>query len=171
MLQPALQELSKSGYKDKFELVIFGALQPENPPDLAFKAHYLGTLNDDLSLALLYSAADVFVLPSIQENLANTMVEAMACGTPCVAFSIGGMPDIIEHLKNGYLAQPYKLEDLAEGITWVLANKERYQKLSHRAREKAEQEFTLKIQAQRYLSLYSEVVDGCDRKSSKPGVV
>jgi glycosyltransferase involved in cell wall biosynthesis len=125
LLQPALQELSKSGWKDRLEVVIFGASQPEDPPDFGFQAHYVGTLNDDLSLSVVYSAADVFVLPSIEENLANTVMEAIACGTPCVAFNIGGMPDMIDHQKNGYLAQAYRIEDLAQGINWVLENQER----------------------------------------------
>ncbi len=123
LLQPALQDLSKSEWQDGLELVIFGSSAPENPPDLGFKTHYLGTLSDDLSLAVVYSAADVFVLPSTQDNLPNTVLEAIACGTPCVAFNIGGMPDMIEHQKNGYLAQPDKIEDLAQGIAWVLENR------------------------------------------------
>ncbi|BAY42991.1 group 1 glycosyl transferase [Scytonema sp. HK-05] len=153
-LQPALQELSKSGWKDRLELVIFGVSKLESPPDFGLKANYLGTFNDDLSLALIYSAADVLVLPSIQDNLPNMVMEAIACGTPCVAFKIGGMPDMIEHHKNGYLAQPFHVEDLAQGIAWVLENPDRYQKLSHRAREKAEKEFTLEIQVLRYLDIY-----------------
>ncbi|MDJ0798478.1 MAG: glycosyltransferase family 4 protein [Calothrix sp. MO_167.B12] len=161
LLQPALQELSQSGWQDRLELVIFGASQPENPPEFGFKTHYLGTFSDDLSLTLVYSAADVFVLPSVEDNLPNTVLEAIACGTPSVAFNIGGMPDMIEHQKNGYLAQPYKIEDLAEGIAWVLENEDRSQKLSHRAREKAEQEFTLEIQARRYSSLFNEILTGC----------
>jgi glycosyltransferase involved in cell wall biosynthesis len=165
LLQPALQDLSQSGWHDKLELVIFGASQPENPPELGFKVHYLGTLSDDLLLALVYSAADVFVQPSTQENLANTVMEAIACGTPCVAFNIGGMPDLIEHEKNGYLAQPYQIDDLARGIAWVLENEERHQKLSYRAREKAEQEFTLDLQAGRYLSLFTEIANGCKHKN------
>jgi glycosyltransferase involved in cell wall biosynthesis len=159
LLQPALRDLSKSGWQDRLELVIFGASEPDNPPDFGLKAHYLGTFSDDLSLALVYSAADVFVLPSTQENLANTVMEAIACGTPCVAFNIGGMPDMIEHQKNGYLAQAYKNEDLAQGIAWVLENEERHQKLSHRACEKAQQEFTVEIQARRYLSIFTEICD------------
>jgi len=160
LLQPALQDLSKSGWQEGLELVIFGSSAPDKPLDLGFKTHYLGTLSDDLSLALVYSAADVFVLPSTQDNLPNTVLEAIACGTPCVAFNIGGMPDMIEHQKNGYLAQPYKIEDLAQGIAWVLENKERHRKLGDRAREKAEQEFTLEIQARRYLSLFTEILSG-----------
>jgi glycosyltransferase involved in cell wall biosynthesis len=157
LLQSALQDLSKTDWKDRLELVVFGYSQPENPPDLGFKIHYLGTLNDDLSLTLSYSAADVFVAPSMEDNLPNTVMESMACGTPSVAFKIGGMPDMIEHKKNGYLAQPYEVKDLAQGIVWVLENEERYHKLSYRAREKVEQEFTLEIQAHRYLSLFEEI--------------
>ncbi|MEM9905342.1 MAG: glycosyltransferase family 4 protein [Cyanobacteria bacterium P01_D01_bin.44] len=154
LLQPALQELAKSGWKDQLELVIFGASQPDRAPEFGLKTHYLGTLNDDLSLALAYSAADVFVLPAVQENLANTVMEALACGTPCVAFDIGGMPDMIEHHQNGYLAQPYKIDDLAQGVIWVLEHSERHQKLCARAREKVNQEFTLGIQARRYEALF-----------------
>ncbi|MCM0592910.1 MAG: glycosyltransferase family 4 protein [Gloeotrichia echinulata DEX184] len=157
LLKPALEDLSKSGWKDRLELAVFGASQPENPPDFGLKAHYLGTCNDDISLALVYSAADVFVLPSTEENLANTVMEAIACATPCVAFNIGGTSDMIEHEINGYLAQPFKVEDLAQGIAWVLENPERYEKLSYHAREKAEQEFTQEIQARRYLSIFKSL--------------
>ena len=160
LLQPALQDLSKSGWYSRLELVIFGADRPENQPEFGLKSHYLGTLNDDLSLSLVYSAADVFVLPSVQDNLPNTIMEAIACGTPCVAFNIGGMPDLIEHEQNGYLAQPYETEDLAQGIAWVLENEERHQKLSFRAREKVEEEFTMEIQARQYLSLFTEILEG-----------
>ncbi|QSJ15469.1 glycosyltransferase family 4 protein [Nostoc sp. UHCC 0702] len=156
LLQPALQKLSQAGWKDKIELIVFGASQPENPTEFGFQAHYLGKLNDDISLALVYCAADVFVAPSIQDNLPNTVLEAIACGTPCVTFNIGGMPDMIEHQKNGYLAQPYQIEDLAQGIAWVIENKERYKKLCDRAREKAEQEFNLELAARSYLSVYEE---------------
>ncbi len=159
LLQPVLQKLSQSGWQDKLELVIFGASRSDNLPDFGLPSHYVGKLNDDLSLATLYSAADIFVLPSVQDNLPNTIMEAIACGTPCVAFNIGGIPDLIEHKKNGYLAQPFKTEDLAQGIAWVLEKEERHQKLSYRAREKAEQEFALQIQAGRYLSLFKEIID------------
>jgi len=158
LLQSALQDLSQSAWQDKLELVIFGASRPEQPIDFGFKAHYLGELHDDLALALVYSAADLLVAPSIEENLPNTVLEAISCGTPCVAFNIGGMPDLIEHHENGYLAQPFKIEDLAQGIAWVLENSDRYQKLSHRAREKAEQEFALEIQAHRYSALFDEIL-------------
>ncbi|MDF5711735.1 MAG: glycosyltransferase family 4 protein [Nostoc sp. S4] len=158
LLLPALQSLSKSGWSDRLELVIFGCSQPLNPPEFGFKSGYLGKFNDDASLALLYAAVDVFIAPSIQDNLPNTVMEALACGTPCVAFNIGGMPDMIEHQRNGYLAQPFEIEDLAQGIAWVLEDKQRRQKLCDRAREKVEQEFTLELQAHRYASVYTSVL-------------
>ncbi|QDL06525.1 glycosyl transferase [Brasilonema octagenarum UFV-E1] len=164
LLQAALQDLSKSVWQDRLELVIFGSSQSDNQIDLGFRTHYTGKLADDVSLSLVYSAADVFIAPSIEDNLPNTVMEAIACGTPCIAFHIGGMPDMIEHQKNGYLAQPYKIEDLSYGITWVLENTERYQKLCHHAREKAEQEFTMQIQAQRYLSMYTELLSRANQK-------
>ncbi|MDZ8134018.1 MAG: glycosyltransferase family 4 protein [Nostoc sp. DedQUE04] len=158
LLQPALQELSKSGWKDDLEVVIFGASQPENPPELGFKTHYLGHLHDAISLATVYSAADVMLVPSLQESFGQTASESFACGTPVVAFNSTGLKDIVDHQQNGYLAKPYEVEDFAKGITWVLENEQRLQKLSFYAREKAEQKFTLELQARRYSALFQEIL-------------
>jgi glycosyltransferase involved in cell wall biosynthesis len=157
LLQAALLELSKADWKDKLDIVIFGQAQPGNQgADLAFNAHYLGYLQDDLSLALTYSAADVMIVPSYQESFGQTASESLACGTPVVAFNATGLKDIVDHQQNGYLAKPYEVEDLAKGIAWVLENSDRHQSLSHCARKKAEKEFTLEIQAHRYLTLFNE---------------
>ncbi|AFY32532.1 glycosyltransferase family 4 protein [Calothrix sp. PCC 7507] len=158
LLQSALRDLSKSSWQDKLELVIFGASQPNNPTDLGFKTHYLGHINDDLSLAVIYSAADVMIVPSIQESFGQTASESLACGTPVVAFNATGLKDIINHQQNGYLAIPYASEDLAAGIIWVLENQDRHQKLSLCAREKAEREFTLENQARQYLALFENIL-------------
>lgn len=155
LLQPALQKLAYAGWSDSIELVVFGADRPQHPPEFGMNVHYLGTFRDDLSLALLYSAADVFILPSTQENLANTIMEALACGTPCVTFEIGGMPDLIEHQRTGYLARPFEVEDLAQGIVWTI---EHIDRLRLRSREKVEQEFTQTRQAQRYQALFEEIL-------------
>lgn len=158
LLQPALKYLSQLGWQDRVEIVIFGAYKSDNSVDFGFKSHYLGRLNDDLALALIYAAADVFVAPSLEDNLPNTVMESLACGTPCVAFNIGGMPDLIEHERSGYLAKAYEIEDFARGIVWVLEDPIRYQKLSERARQKVEEEFTLNIQSSRYESLYKSLL-------------
>lgn len=155
LLQPALQSLSGAGFEA--DVVVFGASAPTKPNDFGLKAHYLGSLRDDVSIGLTYAAADVFVAPSTQENLPNTVMEAFACGTPSVAFKIGGLPDMIEHEKNGYLAKPYEIEDLARGIAWVLEDEDRHKKLCTAAREKATKEYSLELQASRYLSVFKEL--------------
>ena len=154
LLEPALQKLSEDEKLENVELVILDASRPSEVPNLGFPIHYLGRLNDDIALALLYSAADVFLAPSVQDNLPNTVMESLACGTPCVAFDIGGMSDMIQHQQNGYLAKPFDVNDLAKGITWVLEDEERLKKLGSNSRDKVEQKFTLEIQAKNYLSVY-----------------
>jgi glycosyltransferase involved in cell wall biosynthesis len=160
LLLPALQKLSQLGWQENIELVVFGASQPEKPLDVGFKVHYLGNFADDLSLALVYSAADVMVVPSLQESFGQTASEALACGTPVVAFDATGLRDIVDSHKNGYLAKPYELEDLAQGISWILQDRDRYQQLCANAREKAERAFSLEIQAKRYIALFQELLKG-----------
>lgn len=157
-LVQALEIMSQAGWESKIELVIIGASRPENPPDMGMKVHYMGHLHDEISQVLLYSAADVVVAPSMQENLSNTVMESLACGTPVVAFNIGGMPDMIEHQVNGYLATPFESNDLANGIMWVLENKRRHDTLSLRARQTVEEHYALKTVANRYLALYQSLL-------------
>lgn len=83
--------------------------------------------------------------------------EALACGTPVVAFDVTGLKDIVDRHENGYLAQPYDSEDLARGIAWVLEDAERHQQLCRNARLKVEAKFTLEVQAREYQKLYEEV--------------
>lgn len=158
LLIPTLQQLKQQLDPESVELLVFGSSQPASIPDFGFKARYLGKLYDDISLALLYSAADVFVAPSVEDNLPNTVVEALACGTPCAAFKIGGMSDMVEHEQNGYLATPYQTEDLARGIAWLLADSDRWQKLSTAAVKQAKQKFTVEKQAANYLQIYQEIL-------------
>ena len=158
LLLPALQKLKDYYDKDRIELVVFGSSQPSTPLNFGFKVHYLGKLNDDVSLALLYAAADVFVAASVQDNLPNTVVEALACGTPCAAFAIGGMPELIDREQNGYLATAYDPKDLATGIAWILEDIPRWRYLSKCAVAKVRQEFTVDRQAERYHKLYEEIL-------------
>ncbi len=157
-LQPTLQRLKQSGWQDCIELVIFGASEPEAPENLGFPCHYLGQIHDDLSLSIMYAASDLLLVPSTQDNLPNTIMEAISCGTPCVAFNIGGMPDMIDHQQNGYLAPPFDCEDLANGINWVLTDGVRHKSLRLAARQKAEQEFNQSLQAQRYQALFNQIL-------------
>ena len=150
-------ESLKDSSLESTELVIFGSSQPKTPLGFTQPVHYLGHLHDDVSLRVLYSAADVMVVPSLQENLSNAIMESLACGTPVVAFDIGGNSDMIEHQKNGYLAQPFNTDDLADGIEWLL-NAANYQQLCDNARNKVLTHFDSQIVAKQYIALYKEIL-------------
>ena len=140
------------------ELVVFGSSQPKVSEGFKFNTHYLGQLHDDVTLRVLYSAADVMVVPSRQENLSNAIMESLACGTPIVGFDIGGNGDMIEHQKNGYLAKPFDTTDLTAGIEWVL-NAPNYDELSVNARNKVLNEFDSEVVAKQYIRLYESVLE------------
>lgn len=140
---------------DDCELIVFGSSEPQTPQGLKQKAHYLGHLHDDVSLRVLYSAADVMVVPSLQENLSNAIMESLACGTPVVGFAIGGNADLIDHEQTGYLAQSFDTQDLANGINWVLQH-EHPEQLARAAREKVMREFDSQVVAGKYIALYEQ---------------
>ena len=122
VLVEALQKLSKN--MDGVCVVIFGAQSGEIEQKTGFQVHYMGSIYDETLLAKLYAAADLFVAPSSQDNLPNTLVESLACGTPCVAFSIGGMPDLIDDPKMGELViEVGSVDALAEGLAKGLMRK------------------------------------------------
>ncbi len=152
LLTPALQAVAKTS-SDALALV-FSSFDRNKMPDLGMPVVSLGRIHDDNRLATIYSAADVFVAPSIQEAFCQTAAEAMACGTPVVAFGATGLLDVVEHRISGYLAQPYDIEDLARGIIWVIEDKNRHAALSCRSRLKVETDFVLSKVAQRYSELY-----------------
>lgn len=154
-LMPALNTLAKS--MQNIELMIFGASKPEKEFLFPFPAHYFGRLYDDISLVLLYAAADLVIVPSMQDNLPNVVMEALSCATPVVAFNTGGITDMVEHMKNGYLAEPYKVEDLANGIKWILEEDSRYKLLSSSAREKVMENYAPEVIAKKHLNLYKRV--------------
>jgi glycosyltransferase involved in cell wall biosynthesis len=116
--------------------VIFGQSEPVDPPRLGLPLHWLGHLSDDVTLSLAYSAADVMALPSLQDNLPQTGVEAQGCGCPVVTFDTSGLPDVLEHEKTGYLAKT-DADSLAHGIEWVLGDPDRLDRLSRQARQRA----------------------------------
>ena len=156
-LKKAFELLVKAGCDKKYEVYVLGTTAPLIDQQFGFKTNYYGTNRDDLSLALLYAAVDVFVAPSIEENFSATVFESLSCGTPVVAFDIGGMPDMITHKQNGYLAKPYLVDDLAAGIKWVLEDPS-WPNLAINARKFIENECTLKIQAKRYKRIYDSVI-------------
>ena len=118
-----------------------------------------GKITDDRVLARIYSAADVFVLPTLADNLPNVVLESMACGTPPVTFDAGGCRDAVRHMETGYLAKYADVEDLTRGIKLLLNDGELRNRLSERSREVATAEYGIELQARRFLSLYEKVID------------
>lgn len=160
-LKEALRSLKNiADEKIKISVIIFGASNPKAGEDFGFQVKYMGRVYDDISLATIYNCADVMVSSSLSENLPNVIMESLACGTPCVAFDIGGMPDMITHKVNGYLAQPFNAEDLARGIHYVLEDEVRWQEISVKAREHAVANYAPDIIANKYINLYNEILNG-----------
>ncbi|HDY85449.1 MAG TPA: glycosyltransferase, partial [Methylophaga sp.] len=139
------------------ELIIFGSSEPQIAQGFKQKVHYLGHLYDDVSLRIIYNAADVMVVPSLQESFGQTAVESMACGTPVVAFGATGLLDIVDHLENGYLATPYDTSDLARGIE-IMLNADNYAELCQNARDKILREFDSSIVADKFIELYEKLI-------------
>ncbi len=119
----------------------------------------LGYVDSDEQLSYIYSAANVLLLPSLEDNLPNLMLEAMSCGTPVIAFETGGMRDLISDEKTGKLVTPGDIEGLSDAILDCLLNPEKYEKMGFEARLRIEQGYTLKHQADRYLELYHDLLD------------
>ncbi|HQG08802.1 MAG TPA: glycosyltransferase family 4 protein [Dysgonamonadaceae bacterium] len=135
--------------------LIAGNRSDEIEQQLALPAHSTGYVSPE-NMPDIYNAADVFVTPSLQENLPNTIMEAMSCGTPCVGFEIGGIPEMIDHKQNGYVARYKVVEDLAEGLCRILESDET-ETLSANAREKALSSYSENIVVQNYLELYGSL--------------
>lgn len=157
-LLAALNQFSRTSDVEDTLLVVFGDLRPDDMPDLGVETRYVGYIGDDEKLALLYSCADVAVMPSLQEAFGKTLIEAMACGTPIVAFGSGGPLDIVDHCFNGYLAKPFCPDDLAAGISWCLKQWSRGNDLGARARAKVESDFDIEVVARRYATLYARCI-------------
>lgn len=151
----AINALHDAGRRD-LAVVLFGPPSAELTRALRPTVFNLGPIADPLHVSLVYNACDAFVAPSRIENLANTVLESMACGTPCVAFAIGGMPDMIAHRENGFLAAPFAVDELGAGVMWVLEHAEP-QALRVRCRATIEARFTLEAQAAGFMRLYERI--------------
>jgi glycosyltransferase involved in cell wall biosynthesis len=112
-------------------------------------------VNDEQRIVKVYNATDVFVLPSLSENLPNTIMEAMACGVPCIGFNIGGIPEEIDHRKTGYVAAYRDAADLAKGIHWVLFESTA-DEVSAACLKKVKHNYSQQSVAQRYIDIYED---------------
>ncbi len=123
-LQKALELLSQDDSLKNISVLIFGTeYNKEIADSIAFKTRFMGYLKDEYSTALVYNAADVFIAPSLAEAFGYVVMEALSCGTPVVGFDVGGIPDMISHKENGYLAKYKDAKDVCNGIKFCLQNK------------------------------------------------
>lgn len=150
---------------DQIELVVFGNRNAKNVPDFGFKTSFLGTINDDAKLAQCYAAADAFLIPSLEDNLPYTVMESLACGTPVVAFTTGGIPDMVQHEQNGYMAEYKSAQSFADGMEWAIHYPDQVA-LQSRARQTVMDKFAEPVIAQKHINLYHQLL-----KKAVPGGV
>jgi glycosyltransferase involved in cell wall biosynthesis len=139
--------------REQSAIAILGGHAEDVASQLVLPVCPLGYVNDTKRIVQVYNAADCFVLPSLEDNLPNTLMEAMACGVPCVGFRVGGIPEMIDHEQNGYVAQFQQAEDLARGIHYVLSEAD-YALLSHQCVQKVAHSWSEQNVAKRYLEVY-----------------
>ena len=139
------------------EVLIFGKSGAASFDSFPSPVHYLGKITETAKMIDVYNAADLILVPSLEDNLPNTIMEAMACGTPAVGFETGGIPEMIDHLKNGFIATLKSSESLAEGIKWTLTNN-REGKLSENARRKVLENYAETVITEKYGQLYDSLL-------------
>lgn len=143
--------------KQDVELVVFGQAKDDIRGLFPVSIHSMGYLSDESKIVALYNAVDMFITSSLEDNLPNTIMESMACGTPCVGFEIGGIPEMIDHKINGYVASYKDASDLANGIRWVLEHEDQ-QALSDACVKKVQENYTEEVVAKQYMALYKRLL-------------
>lgn len=155
-LNTALQRLAASPLASRMLALIFGRGQMPGK-QLPVAARFIGRLDQDQALAETYAAADIVAVPSLEDNLPNIALEAIACGVPVCGFDVGGMPDIVRNGWNGFLAPLRDSHALADGMLSILADDGLRRQMALNARTHAEQRFSLDGQANTYAALYAEL--------------
>ncbi len=136
--------------------VVFGQSRPADAPDMGLECVWAGAMKDDLTLVMTYNAADVVVVPSLQENLAQSATESQSCGVPVVGFDATGMPDAVEHGVTGLLATPYDAAELGRCIVEVLRDRALRARLSAAARERAVRLWSPAVVVPQYMRVFEE---------------
>ena len=142
-------------------VAVYGKESEQLKSLVPFQVYALDYISNEKELVNVYNAVDLYVTPSLEENLPNTIMEAMACGIPCVGFNVGGIPVMIDHLHNGYVADYKSAEDFANGIHWTLSESE-YQSLSEEARRKVTSSYSESTIAKKYIEVYNKIIDHND---------
>ncbi|WP_455639387.1 glycosyltransferase family 4 protein [Parabacteroides sp.] len=153
----------KYEYQNRIEIVLMGNSSEELISKIPFRVNSLGYISEQEAMVMAYNCADMFIIPSLEDNLPNTIMESMACGTPCVGFDTGGIPEMIDHQVNGYVAKYKDAADLANGIQWILENKQRAG-LTEACLNKVQSCYSERIIADRYKSLYETLCKQQEKK-------
>jgi glycosyltransferase involved in cell wall biosynthesis len=161
LLIESLKKLKVSGFSGEtasLELLIFGESEPSGVSPFPFKTHYFGKVSEDERLALIYCAGDVMLIPSRQDNLPNTGLEAQACGIPVICWEIGGMPDIVANQQTGVLVKPFDTSEFANAIHRVTTDCNFKQYLMLKSRVRALDSWSPTVIAKQYSDLYRDVI-------------
>ena len=142
--------------KEELGVVVYGKNSEYLKSLIPFQVYALDYISSEKELVNIYNAVDLYVTPSLEENLPTTIMEAMSCGVPCVGFNVGGIPEMIDHLHNGYVAEYKSAEDLSNGVIWALSESE-YQTLSGEACRKAISNYSESIVAKKYIDIYNKI--------------
>lgn len=154
-LLEALQILKAQQPDFKLDILVLGKSEPEALAALPYPVHTLGLVQEQSALVQAYGAADVFAIPSVEDNLPNTVMESLACGTPVAGFATGGIPEMVGHLQEGFIAPQGNSKALAEGIFEILEGKTPLEKYREAARRKVEANYTNAVVAGRYMQVYT----------------
>ena len=153
-LKLALQKLKENNPNSKIELLVLGKCDTKVLESLPFPSTALGLVNNSREMRKYYAVADAFVIPSLEDNLPNTVMESMSCGTPVIGFETGGIPEMVDHQVNGFIAQQKDIEGLAKGIFEVMEKEENLDKMRGSARKKVVANYSYSIVAGNYEKLY-----------------
>ncbi len=159
-LLKAMQVLKDQPWHSDILVALFGHKAEAVVQHLGFDTLSLGHIQQESELAKIYNMADVTVIPSMEDNFPNIVLESLACGTPVVGFEVGGIPDMVNHKANGYLAPLWDEAGLAEGICWARAQKQKGRAIQMLCRESALSRYSLALQARRYAGLYAQLLEG-----------
>jgi glycosyltransferase involved in cell wall biosynthesis len=158
LLKKALEIFVEKYTVQNTELLIFGSSYYDSFLDIGLPVHFLGVIHDECTMSLIYNSADVMLVPSRMDNLPQTATESISCGVPVVCFNVGGLIDIVDHKRNGYIANRFDIEDFAKGINWIL-NHNDYLSLSMKAREKALAAYSEDTVVSKYMQVYNTLIN------------
>lgn len=157
LLVEAIQTFPKSLQRDSV-LILFGEPCGKMISQIPMPVYNLGYLHNNHLKALAFSAADLFINPTRAESFGLAVLESMACGTPVVAFDVGGVPELVRPGVTGYLAAPNQALDLSNSVVRLLDDRSELANMANRCRQIAVSEYSLDLQVQRYIKLYAQVI-------------